>query len=441
MAYTSPFDIPDDDPEFQAFKTQFLGTGTEQEVGGFSAAAKQAVGSTLRGVGQYAADWVPGVSQDNALQRYGKEVQDANPTAIHGFSDFLEHPVTGAKEALGGAVGPMGLAAGATALGTGIGMVPHPVAQVVGRGLQFFGTGAGAMGLFGAPSQSSIYEAQKAADPEFADSASGKLARTAASLGVGAIEQRFGPQEWAAKAMTKGGREKLAETFAAKSLSGAIGKGVVRGAAVEGAEELAQNPIEQFASLQNPLSPENLKETAFGGFMGAVGGGLMGGAFGGVSRRAPQQAADAETDSSNTPVNLLSPDAPKGTQGDLFGEGGTQGPLMTPGYNDAPADGNPIRDRVVEMMSDRATLDAFVKENYTTNPDAAAQAIALIDRIDNGLRSITQGAPATDTYANFNPNQGSLDLGFATDTAQEPVNPLAPESTQAPVQDLSLIHI
>ena len=168
MAYTSPFDIPDDDPEFQAFKTQFLGTGTEQEVGGFSAAAKQAVGSTLRGVGQYAADWVPGVSQDNALQRYGKEVQDANPTVIHEFSDFLEHPISGAKEALGGAVGPMGLAAGATALGTGIGMIPHPVAQVVGRGLQFFGTGAGAMGLFGAPSQSSIYESQKAADPEFA---------------------------------------------------------------------------------------------------------------------------------------------------------------------------------------------------------------------------------------------------------------------------------
>lgn len=33
MAYTSPFDVPDDDPEFQAFKTQFLGSGQKQNSG------------------------------------------------------------------------------------------------------------------------------------------------------------------------------------------------------------------------------------------------------------------------------------------------------------------------------------------------------------------------------------------------------------------------
>ncbi len=50
--------------------------------GGFVASAKQSVSSLIKGAGQAAADFIPGVGQDNAVKQYGQSVIDANPTAV-----------------------------------------------------------------------------------------------------------------------------------------------------------------------------------------------------------------------------------------------------------------------------------------------------------------------------------------------------------------------
>ena len=50
------------------------------EVGGLRAAAKQFVGSTIGGVGQLAADFIPGVGQDNAALQKGREIIAAQPS-------------------------------------------------------------------------------------------------------------------------------------------------------------------------------------------------------------------------------------------------------------------------------------------------------------------------------------------------------------------------
>ena len=76
------------------------------------------------------------------------------------------------------------------------------------------------------------------------------------SPGVGAIRHdEAGPRQ--------AGRE-VRRTYIARRR----GQGRVRGAAVEGAEELAQNPIEQVASYQDPTTQEAIKDTLFGGAMG-----------------------------------------------------------------------------------------------------------------------------------------------------------------------------
>jgi hypothetical protein len=53
--------------------------------GGFRAAAKQAIGSTIKGAGQLAADVAPGlISQDNALKPSGPQGIEPNPTKGQG---------------------------------------------------------------------------------------------------------------------------------------------------------------------------------------------------------------------------------------------------------------------------------------------------------------------------------------------------------------------
>lgn len=255
--------------------------GDKPADGGFVASAKQSAGSLILGAGQFGADFLPGVSQDNSLKRYGQEVIDANPTAVHSLSDIADQPLTAAKEATGNAAGSMAGIVGSRLLGQGITAAAPltgpaaPVVAAVGQGISLLGPYAAAA----LPSFGSIREAQKSDAPED---------KAIAALGagtVGLIENKFGPQEWALSAMTKAGRDQLAEKFAAKTLTGSITKGVGTGAAVEGAEELVQNPIEQLASFQDPRTRENLADTAFGATMGAIGGGVVGGPMAGLSHR------------------------------------------------------------------------------------------------------------------------------------------------------------
>ena len=256
------------------------------EPGGFVASAKQSIGSAIKGAGQAAADFIPGVGQDNAVKRYGQEVIDANPTAVKSLGDIADNPGTAVKEAVGNAAGSMGPMIGARLLGHGITAAAPltgpfaPVTAAVGQGVAWLGPAAAAA----LPSFGGIREQQIKDDPSKADDLGAKARAATGAAAVGAIESKFGPQEWALGALSKEGRAKLAEKFAAKTLGGSIAKGAATGAAVEGAEELVQNPIEQIAAYQDPTTAENVQDTLFGGAMGAIGGGVLGGGFGGVSR-------------------------------------------------------------------------------------------------------------------------------------------------------------
>jgi len=266
--------------------------------GGLVASAKQAIGSTIKGAGQAAADFLPGVGQDNALKTYGQSVVDANPTAVHSLADLKANPLTGVAEATGNAGGSMGAMLGARALGTGItAAAPFtgpaaPLVAGLGQGIAWLGPMAAAA----LPSFGGIREQQIKDDPNRQDSIGAKALAAAGAGTVGLIESKFGPQEWALSAMSKEGRGQLAEKFAAKTLGGSIAKGAAKGAGIEGAEEIAQNPIEQIAGYQNPLTADNLKDTAFSGVMGALGGGVLGGASGAAFRKGaePKPAATPE---------------------------------------------------------------------------------------------------------------------------------------------------
>lgn len=258
--------------------------GLEAEGGGFAASAKQAVGAVIKGAGQAAGDFIPGVDQDNAVARYGQEVIDANPTAVRSLEDIKDQPWMAAKEATGNAAGSMAGMVGARALGMGITAAAPltgpaaPVTALVGQAIAWFGPAA----IAALPSYGSIREKQILNDPAAEQDAKAKAIATLGAATVGAIEVKFGPQEWALSAMTREGRKALAEKFAETTVAKAIGFGALKGAAIEGAEELVQNPVEQLASYDDPTTPENLQDTAFGGAMGAIGGGVLGGGTGAV---------------------------------------------------------------------------------------------------------------------------------------------------------------
>lgn len=256
--------------------------GTPKEPGGFAAAAKQAVGATIKGVGRAASDYIPGVDADNAVTRYGQEVVDANPTAVNSFADMADKPLTTVKEATGNAAGSMAGMVGARALGMGItaaAPLTGPAAPVV-AGIGQVIAWLGPIAVASLPSYGSIRDKQILNDPAAEESAKAKAIAALGAGAVGAIETKFGPQEWALSAMTKEGRSQLAKKFAETGIVKGLTYGAAKGALIEGGEELVQNPIEQAASFDNPLTPANLKETAFGGAMGAVGGGVFGGATG-----------------------------------------------------------------------------------------------------------------------------------------------------------------
>lgn len=301
--------------------------------GGFTASAKQSAGSLIKGVGRFGADFIPGISKDNPVSRYGQDVIDANPTAIHSLSDIADQPVTAAKEAVGNAGASMAGIVGARLLGQGITAAAPlagpaaPIVAGVGQGISLLGPYA----VAALPSFGSIRE-QQGAD----DSIGAKAAAAAGAATVGVIENKFGPQEWALSALTKGGRDQLAEKFAAKTLAGSIAKGVGTGAAVEGGEELVQNPVEQLAAFQNPTTRESLADTAFSGAMGAIGGGIVGGPMAGLSHRQPQPAVVPRADGQGEvaidptvgPLSEAAADhvhrgdaqAAEATTGDLFGD-------------------------------------------------------------------------------------------------------------------------
>lgn len=254
--------------------------------GGFIASAKQIGGQSIKGIGRIASDYL-GAGDDNALTRYGQSVIDANPTAVRGLSDIADSPWMATKEATGNAAGSMAGMVAARALGQGITAAAPltgplaPLTAAIGQGVSWGGPAL----MAALPSYSGIRDTQIHDDPAMRASAAAKLSALAGAGTVGAIETRYGPQAWALKAMSKEGRAQLAKQFTGKTLAGKIGKGAAKGAAIEGTEELVQNPVEQVAAFQNPTTRENIEETLFGGAMGAIGGGVLGGGFGALAPR------------------------------------------------------------------------------------------------------------------------------------------------------------
>lgn len=268
----------------------------EEDKGGFVASVKNVTGQTIKGIGRVGSDFIPGVDRDNAAMRYGQKLVDENPLAVNEFSDIADQSGKAVAEAVGNAAPSVGSGVTLGVVGKGISRVApfagpfKPIVTGVGKIVEFLGP----MAIAALPSYSGIRDKQILKDPasesDFRDKAIAALGAGA----VGYIEQKFGPQEWAVAALTKEGRASLAEKFASDTILGSIVKGGVRGAAVEGAEEIVQNPIEQAASYDNPLSAESLSDTAFGGAMGAIGGGVLGGGVGGASRLKPTEGANEE---------------------------------------------------------------------------------------------------------------------------------------------------
>lgn len=264
-----------------------------KDAGGFAAAAKRAVGGAIQGTGQLAADFLPGFDQGNALQRYGKSVVDANAPAITSLEGIAERPGMALKEASGNVAGSVGTAVGLRALGQGItaaSPLAGPVAPLVAAVGQGVSWGSPILaGLL--PSFGGIRERQIEKDPNAAGSAGDKLKALGGATAVGAIE-KFGPEGWAVAALNRDARKALVGKFTAPTTLGRMGMAGGKGALVEGATEMIQNPIEQAAAGDNPLDPAALKGTLFAGAMGAIGGGTVGSLFGAIRDKPANAVSD-----------------------------------------------------------------------------------------------------------------------------------------------------
>jgi hypothetical protein len=289
------------------------GATSENQTGGFMPAAKQAIGAGIKGLGQAATDFIPGVEKDNALSSYGQSVIDANPTAIRSLGDIADKPLKAITEATGNAGGSMASMLGARGVGmamTAAAPFTGPAAPIVAGAGQLIAN-VGPFVAAALPSYGGIRGSQIAADPLNEQDGRSKAIALLGAGTVGAIEGSFGPQAWALAAMKKGGIEAVAKNFAAaKSLPGFIGKGALKGAAVEGAEELVQNPVEQIASYQDPTTGESISDTAFSGAMGAIGGGVLGGSLAGVSYGSREQ--QPTTPQQPAPQPVAPPSGPMG---------------------------------------------------------------------------------------------------------------------------------
>lgn len=270
----------DEDIKGQVQQHELEGLRTDENVpeGGFVASAKTMTGQTIKGAGQLGADYF-GADKDNALIKYGDEILRENPTIVKSLSDIKDRPFMAFKEASGNMVPSFGAMLGTAALGQGIISVAPltgplaPVVAAVGAGVKWLGPAA----IAALPSYGGIRDKQIFNDKANEDSEKAKAVALLGAATVGTIEVAFGPQNWAISMLTKEGRAALARKFAATTPMEAFVKGTLLGGVSEGSEELAQNPIEQLSSFDNPLEKKNLQDTAFGGAMGFIGGALPGG--------------------------------------------------------------------------------------------------------------------------------------------------------------------
>ena len=391
-----------------------FGSGQQNQAGGFMPAAKQAIGAGIKGLGQAATDFIPGVEKGNALSSYGQSVIDANQTAIRSLGDIADKPWTAVKEATGNAGGSMASMLGARGVGmamTAAAPFTGPFAPVVAGAGQLVAN-VGPFVAAALPSYGGIRGEQIAADPLNEQDARSKAIALLGAGTVGAIEGSFGPQAWALAAMKKGGIEAVAKNFAAaKSLPGFIGKGALKGAAVEGAEELVQNPVEQLASYQDPTTGKNVADTAFSGAMGAIGGGVLGGGMAGVSYGYREQ--QPTTPQQPAPQPVAPPSGPMGKAAATAQQSGAA---------DAAA--------MQQAMQDQAAFDEHqarqAKQKGATNEQKAAQ--GPIEDAGQSISGAPTGLAGQGSEIGASANVGAGQRGRSADS-DEVLAGVAPSQT------------
>lgn len=295
MAYTSPFDIQDDDPEFQAFKKQFLGGGDQPNAPGFVTGIKQGLGGFTSGIGQVAEDlgW-----KNNPIKSYGDEVQANNPSsaASQSWEGFKESPWQGIKEFAGQGIGSTLPSLAAFALPGGQGAAATGLARVgmVARGLPM------QTALAAAPIYGQVREDQQHQGFDDIPSAA------AAAIGGGIVESKLGIQRVLGK-NTEAPLKSFVNELASSPLKTGL-KTWGRTGLEEGAEEILQQPMQQLGAHRNPLTEESLRDTAWSGFGGLIGGLAMGGLGGakmGLAHKRIDDFRQQDLLNPNTPLNVL----------------------------------------------------------------------------------------------------------------------------------------
>ncbi|MBK8117518.1 MAG: hypothetical protein IPK44_24845, partial [Candidatus Accumulibacter sp.] len=277
---------------------------------------------------------------------------------------------------------------------------------------------------------------------------------------VGAIEGAYGPQAWALAAAKKGGIEALVKQFAdAKSIPAAIGKGIMRGGAIEGAEELVQNPIEQVASYQDPTTRQAIGETLFGGAMGAIGGGVLGGGMGGFAKAMePAQSPAAGATGSGGASVPVTPGSPSSTAPAIDPVADPLGTLTNPaaGIMSRTAATGEITGANEQKRQEQAIASAAAPITGTKNEGTQAGAqdsqgktgepgpatVAAGAVAPTGLAGVATGAPAGAAGnlpaqpSDVAPEQQTTSLPFQEVTANQSSlaeNPVTAEPAGAPI--------
>ena len=271
----------------------------------FGRGIASSLGQTAGGFGQVAAD-LPGADQGNALQQYGQDVQQRNVSGIQNFQDVLDRPGAAFGAATGNAAGSVAGMVGARTVGsviTAAGGYLAPANPVIGGAIAGLGqliSWGGPVATLFAQAYQGIRQQQIQDNPDAAGSFGAKVAAGTGGVASAAIE-RLGGGERLADILLRGGKEALAKDVGKEGakqvaattyggalrnlVTGPVARTALYSGVTEAGEELLQNPIQQAAAFQNPLTPDSLQQTAFSATMGLLGGAGVGGAFGALTPR------------------------------------------------------------------------------------------------------------------------------------------------------------
>lgn len=256
---------------------------------GFWSTVRRSGGQMAAGAGELYGD-VTGY-RDNAVSTYARGVTQRNPSGINSLEDIKNDPWLAVKEAAGQGLTFIGPQVGLRAAAGGAQLLGKAAAaRALSSPITVGGVGMVSSAL---PSLSSIGEAQRR---KGIDDAPAKY--LGAGL-VGGIEQLGGPQAMLLRGVPKA---------TAKTYLGRVAQIANRAGIGELGEEVLQTPIERTAGYDQPFNEEGLRDMAFGGAMGYIGGAALGlpvGVVQGVNRDADGKEPPPAADPNQPDPNLL----------------------------------------------------------------------------------------------------------------------------------------